>query len=131
MPRGALGVVDDAVMVGVDLVEPLAEAAVALGRGHRREEIVIGLLPIEPGPSLGAQTLFGKLGGDLDLAFFDKMQPPVAVLVEGDGVGGGGWRFAPARPERARQQATANRPAVAASVYLAIAFIVTLLRTGC
>ena len=79
VPGGAFVVVDDAVVIGVDLVEALAEATVALGHRHRREKVVIRLLPLEPGATLRVQILFGELGGNLELPFFDKVEPPIAV----------------------------------------------------
>jgi hypothetical protein len=42
MPGGAFGMINLAVMVGVDPVETLAEAAVAVGLGEPGEPIVIG-----------------------------------------------------------------------------------------
>src|SRR5437764_10960581 len=43
VPGGALSGIDDAVMVRVDLVEALAEAAVALGVGESGEPVVVRL----------------------------------------------------------------------------------------
>ena len=44
MPGGALGLVDLPVMIGVDSVEALAEAPVAIGLGETGEPIVMAIL---------------------------------------------------------------------------------------
>src|SRR5215469_11562159 len=62
VPSGALAVVDDAVMVGVDLIEALAKQPVALRGGHAGEEIVIGFLPFERGAARRRQILYGEFG---------------------------------------------------------------------
>src|ERR1043166_9787079 len=49
MPGGALGGIDNAVMVGIHLLEPLAKPAVALCIAEPRKPVVIRLGLFEPG----------------------------------------------------------------------------------
>jgi len=49
VPSGTLVTVDDAVTIGADLVEALAEQAVAIVPRYRRGMIVTGLLSLETG----------------------------------------------------------------------------------
>src|ERR1041384_8358489 len=91
-PGGALAGVDLAVVVGVDLVETLAEAAVALGLRQPGHPIVIGLHLLEPcllaGRLVGGRELYGVLR----LPPFNKIEPPIAVLLEADRFVAGRWR---------------------------------------
>jgi hypothetical protein len=41
---------------------------------------------------LRGQILFSELGGDLSQPLLDEMQPPITILVKGDGVVGRGIR---------------------------------------
>src|SRR5215472_14121184 len=97
VPSGALGGIDDAVVVGVDLVEALAEAAVTLGLGEPGKPVVVRLGLFKPGTLALRQIGGRKLGGQLGLALLDKAHPPIPVLVEGDrlltsrGKSGGGF----------------------------------------
>jgi hypothetical protein len=103
--------IDLAVMVRVDPVEALAEAAVAVGLGEPREPIVVGLDLFEPGALAWRQIGGGQLRRELGLAAFDEFDPPLAVLLECDRVvavgrqGGlrlgrsGGLRGVPRQPE--------------------------------
>src|SRR5207237_1838035 len=84
VPRGPLRGIDDAVMVRVHLIEPLAEAAVALGVAEPGKPVVIRLCLVEPGALARLQVGSRQLGGELRLPAFDKAQAPFAVLVEGD-----------------------------------------------
>src|SRR5205085_8274424 len=92
VPGGAFGMVDRAVMVGVDLVEALAEPAVAVGFGKSGEPIVIRLGLFNPRPLPGLQFDGGQLCGQLRLPALDKVQPPLAVLLEGNRLIGSGRR---------------------------------------
>jgi hypothetical protein len=83
VPSGTLVTVDDAVTIGADLA-----AAVAIVSRYRREMIVTGLLALETGASRVGQVVVGEPGGDLDLPLLDEMQPPVGILVTGDGLVG-------------------------------------------
>ena len=84
-PRGALGLIDRAIVIGVDAVEALAEAAVAVGRGQAGEPVVVGLDPIEPGLLLRREISRGELEREFVLAPLDEIEPPIAVLLEGNG----------------------------------------------
>ena len=123
VPGGALAAVDDAIVIGIHLIEALAETAVALGQGHRREIIIIRLLPFKPGAPLRVEVFLGKLGSDLGLALFDEMQPPVAVLLVA-GVSAGGAAIAGAA------SAAAIRAELASVRILAVMFM-GLSRPGC
>ena len=88
MPRGAFGVVDRAVVIGVDLIEARAEPAVAVGLWEAGEPVIIGLSLFEPGPLPRLQIGGGQLRGQLGLPALNKAQPPLAVLLEADRVVG-------------------------------------------
>src|SRR5580700_11716281 len=83
-PGGALALIDLAVVIGVDLVEPFAEAAVAVGFGKAGKPIVIRLDLFEPRFLSGLQIGCGQLYRQPRLPAFDKMHTPVAILIEGD-----------------------------------------------
>src|SRR5262249_1840456 len=78
------GGIDDAVVVGVDLVEALAEAAGALGLGKPGEPVVIRLGLFKPGALALRQGDGRGLGGEVGLGRLEKAHPPAAVLIEGD-----------------------------------------------
>src|SRR5207249_10494601 len=86
VPSSALGMIDRAVMIGVDLVEARAEAAVAIGLGQPGEPIVIRFRLLEPGALARLKIGDSELRGELGLTAFDVAQPPLAVLLEGDRV---------------------------------------------
>jgi hypothetical protein len=66
------------------------------------------ILPFERRPALRAQILHGELGGNLNLPFFDKMHPPVAILREVDRVRRNGVGSA-ARRRLSGQRAGGNK----------------------
>ena len=74
--------IDRAVMIGVDLVEARAEAAVAIGLRQPGEPIIVRFRLFQPGPLARLQIGGGQLRGELGLAALDKAQPPVAVLLK-------------------------------------------------
>src|SRR5205823_223513 len=92
VPGGALARVDRAVVIGVDLVEALAEAAVTIGCRQPGEPVEIGLGLFEPGPLTRLQIGGGELGDELGLSAFDVAQPPLTILLEADRVVGRGRR---------------------------------------
>src|SRR5690349_23216333 len=61
MPGGALGGIDNAVMVDVHLLEPLAKPAVALRIAEPGKPVVIGLGLFEPGALARLQIGGGEL----------------------------------------------------------------------
>src|SRR5260370_33178462 len=84
MPGGALAGIDPPVVIGVDPVEALAEAAVALGFGETREPVVIRLNLFEPGLARRRQIARGKLHRQFATPSLDEIEAPVAILLEGD-----------------------------------------------
>src|SRR6266851_8825807 len=85
-PGAALGLVDLPVVIGVDPVEAFAEAAVAFGGGQAGEPVEIGLAVFEPGFLCGREVGSGKLDRQFALAPLDEIEPPIAVLLKGDGL---------------------------------------------
>ena len=74
MPGSAFGMIDRAVMVSVDSVEALAEAAVAVGLREPGEPVIVRLDLLEPGALARLQIGGGQLRGELRLAAFDKAE---------------------------------------------------------
>src|SRR5207248_2794976 len=90
VPGGALGRVDLPVVIGVDAVEALVEAAVAVGFGEPREPVVISLHLFETGLALRREVACGQLAREIALPPLDEGEPPIAILLEGDRVAGSG-----------------------------------------
>src|SRR5207248_454699 len=83
-PGGALTGVDLAVVVGIDLVEALAEPAVAVGFRQPAHPVVIRFDLLEPSLLASWQIGGGELHCQLRLAPFDEIEAPIAVLLEAD-----------------------------------------------
>src|SRR5579871_5206204 len=94
-PRSALGLVDQAVVIGVNLVEAQAKQAIARFCRHRRKAIVIGLAPFEVGPFRRPHTGRGERLREFGLPFGDDAQPKIAIFVKGDQLRCGGLRLSP------------------------------------
>src|SRR5438067_5887480 len=87
-PRGPFLRIELAVVVAVDLVEPLAIELVALLGRHRRQPIVIGLATLDARLLRSGKAGLGQLTREPRLALLQVAHAEVAVLVEGDHVAG-------------------------------------------
>src|SRR5271156_2658722 len=83
-PCGPFLRIELAVVVAVDLVEPLAIELVALLGRHRRQPIVIGLTALDASLLRSGNAGVGQLTREASLALLQVVRAEVAVLVEGD-----------------------------------------------
>src|SRR5882724_4813751 len=79
-----------AVVIGVDLIEPLAVELVTFPGRHRRQLVVMDLAPLKARLVGCGKASGGQLPGEPRLALLQIARSKVAVLVKGDHVGGGG-----------------------------------------
>jgi len=83
-PRGAFLRVEAAVVIGVDLVEPLVKELVALLVRHCCDLVVIGLTAFDTRPLRCGKARCRELPREACLTLLQIVQAKLAVLFEGD-----------------------------------------------